>query len=152
MSLTTVPKQFCLGIIAAKGFDNASFLPERLGPHVEQIAHVYTNGVNPLVTAFCIEHGIVYTVFPVTGGKTLSSNNLIADNSDKVYIIGTPESSNTKNIVETCEKKGVKHEIFTFEPIAPWKEKVCRAQEVLSALPKEEIDASAGLKALKGVL
>lgn len=152
MSLTTIPeRKFRIGIIMSKSFDDSDWLPNKLAAHADQILTVSTNGVNSLVAEFCQAHGIVYTVYPVSR-NTLWSNGRIVENSDKIYILGTPESHNSILAKQECEKQNKKFEVVEREQIAVWKEKVCKAQEVLAAIPEEDLVAQPALKALKGVL
>lgn len=151
MSLIAPKKTFRVGVIAAKGFDNPDYLPAKFGPHLEEIMTVYTNGVNSLVTEFCQTNGLTYTVFPVSR-NTLWSNGRIVENSDKIYILSTPTSHNTELVKKECEKQGKPFEVFEMEPLAGWKEKVCRAQEILGAATEEDLNAQPVLKALKGIL
>lgn len=152
MSLTTIPeRKFRIGIIMSKGFDDPDWLPNKLAAYADQILVVSTNGVNSLVSEFCQAHGIVYTVYPVSR-NTLWSNGRIVENSDKVYILGTPDSHNSMLAKQECEKQGKKFELVEREQVAAWKEKVCRANEVLDAASEEDLAAQPVLKALKGIL
>jgi len=145
MSLLDI-KRFRIGVIASKSFDDPDFLSERLGPHLDQIIHLYTNGVNPLVTEFARINGVSYSVFPPNRGNSIIwSNNRIIENADKVYILAAPGSSSAKMAEEECRKKGVKFELIEREPVGHWKQKALAAGEVLDAIPKDVLAENGGL-------
>ncbi len=150
MSLTE-SKTYSIGIIAAISFDNPDWFTERLAPHLEQISAVHTNGANALVTEFCRQNGVCYSVWPINGGRTAPwSNSRIIENSDKVYILATAESKNSKQAQQECVKKKVSFELIEFEPAGHWKEKIGKVAEIVAACPKEEQNET--LKAIGRVL
>lgn len=150
--MTTPPAKFKLGIIAAKTFDDAEFLEEKLGPHLGKLGQLFTNGVNKTVMDFALANGVVHTVFPIHAGNTAPwSNSRIIENSDKVYILSTPNSHNSVKAKTECERQGKPYEVFEFEPLLHWKEKVCQVQEILESLPKDE-NNNETIKAIKGIL
>lgn len=114
MSLVSPEKKFRVGVIAAKGFDDPDWLAGRFGPHLDQIAAVYTNGVNPLVAEFCQINGLTYTVFPISRTAPWS-NSRIVENADKVYILSTPSSHNAELARKECERQGKPFEVVERE-------------------------------------
>jgi hypothetical protein len=152
MSLTTtVPvKQYRIGIICSKALDDPDFLPELVGPHLAAISHVYSNGANDLVAAFAASHGLPLTTFPLTGGRSLpwSLSQILGSELDFVYIVADPSSKSAASAVEACVKREIKHKVIPFSPYMHYAEKVGKTAEILSAVPKEEIEANPILKAL----
>ena len=144
-------RKFRIGIIMSKAFDDAGWLPDKLGPHADQILNVSTNGVNPLVAEFCQAHGIVYTVYPVSR-NTLWSNGQIIENSEKVYILGAPSSHNSELARKECERQNRKFEVAEREQVSAWKEKVCKVEEILEAVSPEDVEKDVVLRAIRGVL
>ena len=151
MSLLAPEKKFRIGIICAKGFDDPDWLPGKFGPHLEQIAAVYSNGVNSLVLEFCQTNGLIYTVFPITRTAPWSNSRII-ENADKVYILSTPSSHNTELAKKECERQGKPFEVVEVEPVTAWRLKVGKVQEILAAGSKEDFESQPILKAIKGAL
>ncbi len=154
MSLTpATPKQFRYAILSAKNFDDPSFLAEQIGGNVANIGHIYTNGANRLVEDYARSNGIPCTVYPLEGSNLLTSTHLILNESDAAYIIEAEGSKSAGQIKTMCEEKGIGYKLFPFEPCSHWKLKVCRAQEILAALPEELENEWAGtVAALRKVL
>ncbi len=152
------PSQYTIGVIAAKTLDDAEYLNDLLGEKVANIAHVYTNGANPLVVDFARENGIPCTVYPINAGRGLPwSNDQIISVSQFVYVIGSEESKSAGQALVQCEREKerrptFRHKLLQFEAINHWRSKVCRAAEILDAQEKDAIEASPALKALKGIL
>ncbi len=145
MSLAApIVKQFSYAIFASKNLDDPQFLPDQLGGNLSSIAHIYTNGANRLVEDFAREHGIPCTIHPLQGSNLLTSTHAILAVVDAAYIVADDASKSAGQIREMCESKGVPYKLFPFEPASHWKLKVCRAQEILAALPKELEDEWAG--------
>lgn len=143
MSLTAPPvKQFAYAIFASKNFDDPDFLAEQIGGNLAAIGHVYTNGANQFVIDFAAGNGIPVTIFPLRGSSLPASTHQILEKVDAAYIVADDASKSAAQIKETCEKKGIGHKWLTFEPITHWKTKVLRAQEILAALPKGDLDES----------
>lgn len=153
MSLANPVKTFRIGIIASVAFDHPHWLDEKLGANLDKIAHLYTNGVNRHVLDWARVNGLPFTCYPPYNGvSVLTSNNQIIASSDKVFILATPESRNGKVVAEECCKRSVQHELAEFEPLAYWKERVCRAQEIIGGADNADIEANPTLKALKAAL
>jgi hypothetical protein len=150
MSLTNTPPvpQYSLGLLCAKDFDSRDTLWDLLGTKLETIRHVYTNGVNALVTDFCREHGLPFTVYPVSGGKGLPwSTREVVDASEVVLIIATPASKSAAQVAEVCVARAKVDPAFKWrtiehEPIAPWKAKVCQVAEIMEGMSPEDLAAS----------
>lgn len=141
MSLTAPPvRQFAYAIFASKNLDDPSFLAEAIGGNLAAIGHIYTNGANQLVIDFGVSNGIPVTVFPLCGSTLPTSTHLILEKVDAAYLIADESSKSAAQIKDMCEKKGVVFKWLAFEPVTHWKAKVCRAQEILSALPKELLE------------
>lgn len=158
MSLNTALPTFRLGLLASKDFDSPQLLEDVFGPKVEQISHLFTNGTNPLIEAFARSHGITHTVYPVSGGRGLpASTRDIVDASEAVVIIASPDSKSAEQIAAICAAKAAKDESFTwrlqpYDPIQVWKGRVCKAQEILSCMTREELKDSAWAKQVEGAL
>lgn len=158
MSLSTNAPTFRLGILASKDFDSPQLLEDLFGAKRDQIAHVYTNGANDLITSFARSHGIPFTVYPVAGGRGLpASTRDIVDASEVVVIIASPESKSAEQIAEACAAKAARDETFTwrvhpFEPINHWREKVCKVAEILACMQTDELKDSAWAKQVEGVV
>lgn len=155
MSLNTPVqvKQYRVGIVAAKNFDDASFLSELIGEKVESISHINTNGANSLVSDFAQENGISYTTFPLTGGRSLPwSAAQILDNSDFVYIIASPDSKSSKWFASECDKKKIRFKIVPYEPYSNWQHKVEAIADAFAEIKPEEIEANPQLKAVHNAL
>jgi hypothetical protein len=141
-------KTFKLGVIASKSLDDPGFLPDLLGDKTDVISHIYTNGANPLVTSFALEHGIPYTVYPITAGRGLPlSTRDIVMASEFVYIISTPDSKSASQVEKVCAQwlaerpdvfKGFK--VLEYDSISHWKGKVCKAAEILACMSKEDTE------------
>lgn len=136
MSLITT-KRFRYAVFASKNLDDPQFLPDQLGTNLPSIGHIYTNGANRLVEDFAREHGIPCTTHPLQSSNLLTSTNAILAEVDAAYIVADDASKSAGQIREMCESKGVPYKLFPFEPVTHWKLKVCRAQEILAALPEE---------------
>ncbi len=150
--MSIAPQTFKIGIICATSFDNQDWFADRLGAHLELISHVYTNGANSLVTDFCRLNGLTTTIYPINRNSAPWSNSRIIEQSDKVYILGTPDSKNSQLAQQECERRGVKFERIDHEPIAFWKEKTGKIAEIMSAQDKDQIEYNEALKAIRRVL
>lgn len=149
MSLTpTPPPQLRLGIIASRNLDAPEFLHDLLSEKVAAIFHLYTNGVNPLVTEFALEHGLPHTVFPAQCSNTLKSNGQIVSSSDFVLIISDQDSKNAPLVKKECEEKGVKHRIVLYDSASFWKTKMAKVKSLVEGATKEELEASVALRAI----
>lgn len=107
-------RKFRIGIIASKSFDSPNWFEKRFTPNVDKISHLYTNGVNQLVIDFAKSAGLACTIYPIKGNSAPWSNSRIIENSDKVYILATPDSHNSQQAKSECEKQGVKFEVVEF--------------------------------------
>ncbi len=156
MSLTTPPqvKQYRLGVIAAKTLDDPGYLDELLGDKTETISHLYSNGANPFVAQFAADHGLPLTTFPLTGGRSLPwAISRIIENSDFVYIIGTPQSKSAGQAATECELRKVKHRLIQFEPCQYWKDKAMDVAEFITAMTAEDVErAGPWLTAVKELI
>lgn len=152
MSLTPVTTQYRIGLIAATSFDNQDFFADRFGSNLDKISHVYTNGANQLVIDFCRLSGLVCTIFPVNKNSVVWSNSRIIENSDKVYILGTPSSHNTPLAKAECEKQKRKFEVIEHEPVEFWREKVMKTREIMECMSKEDAAESQWVKAIAKVI
>jgi len=148
MSLSPLVVTYALGILAAKDFDNPQMLDDLLGAKLKSIAHLYTNGANPLVTQFALENGLSYTVFPINAGRGLPlSTRQVVEASEVVLIIATPKSHSTKQIANECNERSDKDPAFKwrtieYEPVTYWREKVGRVAEFIGNMDKDEIEAN----------
>ncbi len=156
MSLATPApvKQWRLGLIAAKALDDPGYLDEMLDGKVETISHILCNGANPLVAAFAQDHGLPYTVYPLTGGRSLPwSNSRIIEGSDYVLIVATPDSKSAAQAAAECVAKQVKHRTVQFEPCKHWREKseywhakVEQVGAILAGMQPDEVAQSETIK------
>ena len=149
-------KTFKLGIVASKSLDDPGFLPDLLADKLTVISHIYTNGANPLVTAFALEHGIPYTVYPITAGRglPLSTRDIVVA-SEFVYIISTPDSKSAKQVEKVCAQwqaeqpevfKGYK--VLEYDSVSFWRQKVCKTAEILACMSKEDIERNGWFKSV----
>lgn len=163
MSLETPAptKTYRLGLIAAKTLDDPGYLDEMLGDKATTISHILGNGANPLVATFAQDHGIPYTVWPLTGGRSLPwSNSRIIEGSDYVLIVATPQSKSAAQAAAECVAKQVKHRVIQFEPCQYWRQKteglelkVQQVGAVLAVVPAEDVASSqAWVKQLKEIV
>lgn len=155
MSLQNQPpiKQFPVGIISAKNLDDPDYLEKIIGPHIAQISHIYTNSANRLVLDFGFANGIPVTAFPITGERNLLwSIARIAENSKFVYIVATADSKSAQHAKEILDQKSIKYKLFEYEPCNHWKEKVCKIEEVISALAPEDVEKNQFYKAIRNLL
>lgn len=153
MSLSTALKQYSLGLICAKNLDDRDFLSELIGGNVSLVSHIYTNGANPLVLDYAQAHGIPYTTFPLTGGRSLPwSNSEVISHSDFIYVVATPDSKSAGAAIAECVKQKKKHRLISYEPINHWRGKVCKIQEILDAMPREDLQANEWTAAMMKVL
>lgn len=139
-------KTFKLGIVAAKSLDDFGFLFELLHENLSAISHINTNGANPLIQSFAMDHGIPYTVYPITAGRGLPlSTRDVVTASEFVYIISTPESKSSKQIEKVCQQwkaeqpdtfKGYK--VIEYDPVTHWKTKVYKVCEILACMTNED--------------
>lgn len=160
MSLSTPipPKQFSYGILTSKSFDDPDLLFSLFSGHFDSVAHIYTNAATDpdadLVSRFCRQNGIPYTVFPIIGHRNQPwAISRIVENSDAVYIIADEESQSAALAVKECERKGAKDSAFKwklipFEPAVRWKMRVFRAKEILACMSKEELKDSLWAKSV----
>ncbi|MFA6432924.1 MAG: hypothetical protein WCV82_03900 [Candidatus Paceibacterota bacterium] len=142
MSLTAPQpvKQFSYAIFAPKNLDDPDFLPDQIGANLPAIGHIYTNGASQMVEAFARENGIPCTTFPLCHSNLLTSTNLIMEKVDAAYVVASAESKSAAQIIGLLDKRGIGYKVLPFEASTHWKEKVLRAQEILAALPKGELD------------
>ena len=159
MSINAEPAvKWSLGILASKDFDSPQLLEDLLLGKTELIKHVYTNGANPLVITFAQHHGIPLTIYPVHGGRGLPlSTREVVDASDFVFVVSTPESKSAEQIVKACQVKetlvpAFKWRLVQYDPFTNWREKVGKIEEIMDAMPKDEIAANEWTKAVAGVL
>lgn len=132
------PKQWPVGIIVSRSFDNPDLLPDCIGEHIASISHIHTNGAQPgskLVEDFCRDSKIPYTVHPSTI-HAFTANNEVVDASAFVYIVSDGKSKSAKNAEERCVAKGIKHKVLHYDPVNEWKKKVEWANEILGNMPK----------------
>ena len=140
MSLTTPTpiKQWPVGIIVSRSFDNPDLLPDCIAEKIALISHIHTNGAQPgskLVEDFCRDSKIPYTVHPSTI-HAFTANNEVVDSSAFVYIVSDGKSKSAKNAEERCAAKGIKFKVLHYDPVNDWKRKVEFANEVLGTMPK----------------
>ena len=154
MSLATPeqPKTFPVAILAAKNFDDPAGLEQFIGPAIANISEVYTNGANKLVVDFAAANGLPCTIYPLTHSNLLKSTGLILDHVAFVYIIATIDSKSASQIEELCVKAGKKFKVIPYEPYSHWCEKTCKVEEIMEAIPLDEIQANDWLRAIKRVL
>lgn len=153
MSLSTPPRAYKLGIIAARNLDDPDFLPELLNDKAAQVSHLYTNGANPFVPAYAACHGLPCTIFPLTGGSCLpKSTTLILDNSDFVYVIGSVDSKSAGYAASECHRRGIRFKLLDYEPVSHWRAKLGKVAEILAATTAEEVAGHATLKAIARVV
>ena len=154
MSLATPekPPQYPVAILASKNFDDPSFLEEVVGASILNVSHVYTNGANKLVADFAACNGLPCTVFPLTHSNLLKSTGLIIEQVAFVYIISTLDSKSAAIIEDLCVKASRKFKVIPYEPYGHWCEKVCKVNEILDAMPKEELEKDGWAKAARRVL
>lgn len=140
MSLTTQtpPKQWPVGIIVSRSFDNPDLLSDCIGEKIAHISHIHTNGAQPgskMVEDFCRDNKIPYTVHPSTI-HAFTANNEVVDSSVFVYIVSDGKSKSAKNAEERCAAKGTRSKILYYDPVNDWKRKVESANEILGNMPK----------------
>lgn len=157
LSTTQPIRQYNLGIICSKNFDNPDFLFDLLNKNLVAIKHIYTNGANQLVTDFAKENGISYTVYPINCRSLPWSNSRIIESSEFVFILGDEESKSAKIANEDCERHKIKNPKFSyrfvkFDPIQPWKQKVIEINEIINLISKEDLEKNDALKAIAKAL
>ncbi len=142
MSLITpaaAPKQWRLGIIVSRSFDNPDVLPDFLAEFIPVISHVHTNGAPPggkLVEDFCRENKLSYTVWSTTA-NAFHANCQVIENSDSVYIVSDGKSKSAKQAEERCVAKKIKCKVLFYDPVTDWKKKVEDAREILATAPDD---------------
>ncbi len=152
MSLSTTEqvKQFEVGVILSRNFDNGEILDSNLGPHLAQISHVHTNAPEPggvVLEKFARSNGLPLTIWP-TSQHAFVSVNKVLEHSKFIYIITDGKSKVAQMAAEECKKKNLKHKIIQYDPCEFWREKVCKIEEILSAATNEELAKNEILKAL----
>lgn len=157
-----------LGLLCSRDFDSRDLLDDMLGAKLATISHLYTNGVNALVTDWARENGLPYTVYPISGGRGLpASTRDVVEASDVVLIIASAESKSAEQIATICRDRAARerraHEALPdnpepvfkwrlqeYEPINHWRAKVQQVAEIVEAVPEDE--RTDGLNAIAGVV
>lgn len=156
--LSTTPDTWSLAVFAASDFDDRALLEDLLVPNLTAIRHINTNGANALVTSFALAKGIPHTVYPIGSRGLPASTRDILDVSDFAYIFATPDSRSAAQIATLCEKRAGNAEVsfgwrrIDHDPISHWRQKVCKAQEILACLSRDELKDSAWAKQVEGAL
>lgn len=151
LSAPVKPDQFAIAILASTSLEDPILIPSLLGENLAAVSHIYTNGANPLVARFAAEHGIAFTIHPLTGGSSLpASTNAILDTENLAfaYVIVDEGSKSGKLVVDACEKKGIEHKVIRFDPVDYWRGQVCKVREILDAATKDDIAASLHLQSI----
>lgn len=157
LSTPTPAKRFRLGVVCAKSMDDTSFLDDLIGPNVEAISHLLTNGANPLIPAFALERGIPFTVYPIGSRGLPASTRDIVDGSDFVYVIATSESKSANQAAAICEKaigpREAEGRPFSWrrvehEPVLTHRAKLGRICEILACMDRSELKDSAWASAV----
>jgi hypothetical protein len=126
-------KQFRLGIIAPRTFNDITVLHELLAQKLSSISAIVTNNVvsgGEVVQAYARNLCIPLAVYPICpqAGGALISNARIIDDSDFIYILDDGKSHNSKNAQTECEKRQRKHKIVSFEPLPTKQAEVNKAK------------------------
>ncbi len=170
LSTPTPVRKFALGVVCSRSFDRPTVLHDLLGDKLDRVSHVYSIGALPggaVVEEFARTNGIDFTVYPSTQ-HTFRAVSRVIEASEFVYILSDGESKMAAFAKTECEAKValVKREqeqqinagrVFTFKEVAYdavtlWRETVANVGEILSGVPKDEIEASEVLKAIARVV
>ncbi len=134
MSLATTPapaKQFSLGLLVSRSFDNPEFLHELLAPNLAAIGHLYLHGARPgsqFVESFAHENKIGYTVYPASD-HAFKAVARILEASEFVYIVTDGESKLAKHAEEECVRLKRKYKVVGYNPCGHWKDAAHKAAE-----------------------
>jgi hypothetical protein len=117
-------KQYSLGIIAPRSFNDLKLLEDLLIEKIFQIRHIYSNGVvsgGKVVEDFADKYKIIKTVYPITptNGGVFKSNWSVIKYSDFIYILDDGHSKNVKSVIEECEEQKKKFKVIPYIPDTP---------------------------------
>jgi hypothetical protein len=154
LSQTEQIKQFEIGVIISRSFDNRELLDAHLGPHVVNISHVHTNAPEPggaFLEKFARDNALPLTIWPTSQHAFVSLNNVL-DHSKFIYIITDGKSKIADMAKVECEKKKLKYKVIEYDPTEYWRSKVIKVSEVLAAIPSEEISGNEAIKAIAKII
>lgn len=154
LSKTEIVKQFEVGVIISRNFDDGDLLDNNLGPHLAQISHIHTNAPEPgsaILERFARDNAVPFTVWP-TSQHAFVSVNKVLEHSKFIYIITDNKSKIATMAEQECKKKSLKYKIIQHEPIECWRMKVAKVEEIVSAMTPEDIAGSEAIKSIQKVI
>ncbi len=147
-------KQFKVGIIISRNFDNLDLLEQTIGSNIQFISHIYSNAPMPggkYLEDFCREQKIPLTVFPANP-HTFSAISNVLQNSSFVYIITDGTSKAATTAEEFCKKDQVKYKIINYNPFSHWGQMIVKIKEILLEVGEEKVKEDEILKRIHNVI
>lgn len=173
MSLSTPvqPRKFALGLIVSRSFDRPTVLHDLLGDKLDRVSHIYSIGAgdgHAVIDRFCRDNGLDHTVFPATQ-HTFRAVSRVIEASEFVYILSDGESKMAAFAKQECGNRAALEQAeveanqraagtafrfkeVAYDAVAHWRTLVGQVQEILAAVPKDDVEASEVLKAIARVV